>query len=67
MFSTSTNIKTFVSALAFATLTAQGAPLTKRIAQVIADSTAKWEQACVSRVLLRYLFRFFFQLFHTIH
>lgn len=34
-------------AILFATAT-HGAPLTKRIAQTIADSTAKWEQACVS-------------------
>lgn len=39
-----------VSALALAS-TVQGAPLTKRIAQVIADSTAKWEAACVSFLL----------------
>ncbi|KAI0644309.1 hypothetical protein C8Q79DRAFT_140415 [Trametes meyenii] len=34
-----------LSALA---LQAQGAPLHKRIAQVIADSTAKWEKACLA-------------------
>jgi hypothetical protein len=28
--------------------TAQGAPLTKRVAQVIVESTAKWEQACLA-------------------
>jgi hypothetical protein len=27
--------------------TVEGAPLQKRIAQTIADATAKWEQACV--------------------
>ena len=34
-----------LSALA---LHAQGAPIQKRIAQTIADSTALWEKACVS-------------------
>ena len=33
--------------LAASSISVHGAPLTKRIAQVIADSTAKWEQACV--------------------
>lgn len=34
-------------ALSALAMSAQGAPLQKRIAQVIADSTAKWEKACV--------------------
>ena len=36
-----------VVALSALAMHAQGAPLQKRIAQVIADSTAKWEKACV--------------------
>ena len=32
-------------------LHAHGAPIQKRIAQVIADSTALWEKACVSHLL----------------
>ncbi|KAI8974605.1 hypothetical protein BD414DRAFT_498179 [Trametes punicea] len=35
-------------ALSAIVMHAQGAPLNKRIAQVIADSTAKWEQACLA-------------------
>ncbi|KAI0666896.1 hypothetical protein C8Q78DRAFT_983615 [Trametes maxima] len=35
-------------ALSALALQAQGAPLHKRIAQVIADSTAKWEKACLA-------------------
>ncbi|KAJ8454442.1 hypothetical protein ONZ51_g13022 [Trametes cubensis] len=35
-------------ALSAIAMHAQGAPLQKRIAQVIADSTAKWEQACLA-------------------
>ncbi|KAH9847611.1 hypothetical protein C2E23DRAFT_787249 [Lenzites betulinus] len=34
--------------LATLAMHAQGLPLNKRIAQVIADSTAKWEQACLA-------------------
>lgn len=34
--------------IALAAISANGAPLTKRIAQVIADSTQKWEQACLA-------------------
>ncbi|KAI5120306.1 hypothetical protein M0805_005810 [Coniferiporia weirii] len=37
----------FLSILAVAS-TVHGAPLVKRIAQVIADSTQKWEQACLA-------------------
>lgn len=33
--------------VALAAVCANGAPLTKRIAQVIAESTAQWEKACV--------------------
>ncbi|KAH8119561.1 proline-rich protein [Phellopilus nigrolimitatus] len=40
-------VQTLFAFLAVAS-TARGAPLVKRIAQVIADSTAKWEQACLS-------------------
>jgi len=40
--------------LAFALSTAQAAPIhTKRIAQVIAESTQKWEAACVSALEYR--------------
>jgi len=34
--------------LALAAVTVNGAPLTKRIAQVIAESTAQWEKACLA-------------------
>ncbi len=40
------NFFTFVLAVTVV----QGAPVSKRIAQVIVDSTAKWEKACVRRV-----------------
>ena len=45
-------------ALSAITLQARGAPLhTKRIAQVIADSTALWEKACVSANILSHAAR----------
>lgn len=39
-------ISTFFAALAIAS-SVNGAPLAKRIAQVIVDSTTQWEAACV--------------------
>ena len=40
-------------ALSAVTMQARGAPLNKRIAQTIADSTALWEKACVRRSSMR--------------
>ena len=37
-----------IGTLAISVAAVQGAPVVKRIAQVITDSTAKWEQACVT-------------------